>query len=78
MILEGKINLPNPCYRITASAEVSRDELNIMIGIVSSEKICIQCLAIGEFKIRVSELPESIKKINILYRGRVLYKEKTV
>ena len=71
-ILQGIVNLPNPCYKLLVSYEIVDDILNIRINLEYSGKMCIQCVAVKKFEIRIINIPEKIKVINALYKGKVL------
>ncbi|MHA1615823.1 MAG: hypothetical protein ACTSX9_00690 [Candidatus Njordarchaeales archaeon] len=74
-ILQGIINLPNPCYKVLVSYEVINDCLDIKIKLEYSGEICVQCIAVKKFEIRITGIPEKIKVINVLCKGKVLLRK---
>ncbi|MCR8433295.1 MAG: hypothetical protein NDP13_01780 [Crenarchaeota archaeon] len=84
-VIRGFINVANPCHTIDLREQVDTDKkmLSIFLQVKAIKKICVQCLANLEFRIKINryyyrELFNSQKcmlKLEYYHRGKrgVLY-----
>mgnify|MGYP000344840594 CR=1 FL=1 len=56
LIIDGAVNIPDPCYTIKMFPEADKDgnRLNIHVKASKVKVFCIQCLARAKFTIRVN------------------------
>jgi len=56
LIIEGAVNIPDPCHTIKIFPESKIDDkvLNIHIKATKAKVICIQCIAHAKFSIRIN------------------------
>lgn len=73
--ISGSVEVPDPCHKLTAWPEVSRDGIVLRIDTQRSAETCIQCLGAIPFAARVGSLEAGTYTVRVEVDGREIHRE---